>query len=246
MRDSFGSNVQGELGLGAGELGRGFRCRHQTTPALVSTMSGHGTLEVSCGDFSSYAVTREGEFWSWGGNSMGQLGLGHTKNTDVPQVCPWLPKEDCMRIAAGGFHTLLLCAKNRVFSFGQNDKGVLGNGQRGGPECWTTPQLLEPLLGKGVRDIKCGAMHGVALGMHKSGRRRVYTWGWNSHGQLGLSGLSKVETDQSLFLSPLPFSFSHFKTSFFIFASKHLICGLFPIAGRHMHRRKGCGGVIEF
>lgn len=160
---------------------------------LVTTMSGKGAKEVSCGEFSSYAVTREGEFWAWGGNTMGQLGLGHTKNVDVPQVCPWLPKEDCIRIAAGGFHTVLLCARNRVFSFGQNDKGVLGNGQRGGPECWTTPQLLEPLLGKGISDIKCGAFHGVALGLHQqTGRRRVYTWGWNSHGQLGLASLSKV------------------------------------------------------
>jgi alpha-tubulin suppressor-like RCC1 family protein len=180
--------------LGAGELGRGFRCRHQTTPVLVTTMSGKGTKEVSCGEFSSYAVTREGEFWAWGGNTMGQLGLGHTKSVDVPQVCPWLPKEECIRIAAGGFHTVLLCARNRVFSFGQNDKGVLGNGQRGGPECWTTPQLLEPLLGKGISDIKCGTFHGVALGHHQqTGRSRVYTWGWNSHGQLGLAGLSKVE-----------------------------------------------------
>ncbi len=66
-------------------------------------------------------------------------------------------------------------------------------GQRGGPAYWSTPQLLEPLLGKHIINIECGSMHGVALGFNeKSGKRRVYTWGWNSHGQLGLTGVAKV------------------------------------------------------
>lgn len=188
---AFGSNVDGELGLGAGELGRGSRCHHVTEPTLVTTLLSEKVKSIACGSTFSLAVTRGGVLYAWGNNVHGQLALGHTKSVDVPQSSRWLAQERCVQVSAGAFHAVLLCKSGKVFSAGRNNKGLLGTGLRGGPPCWPVPQLVEPLLGKNILSVHCGVAHSAALGMEKRrGRRRVYTWGSNSHGQLGLGGVA--------------------------------------------------------
>ncbi|EKX41235.1 hypothetical protein GUITHDRAFT_142154 [Guillardia theta CCMP2712] len=167
-----GSNLDGELGLGGGELGYRRTCRHQTEPAAIRSLAGKGAVRVSCGGSSSFAVTEERVVFSWGRNDFGQLGLGHQQNVSSPHVMPWLPKgEEC----------------EEVFVVGKNAGGLLGTGIRGGPPAWPVPQLVEPLLDKHVTDIQCGVCHSVAIGRsEKTGRRCLFAWGCNSHGQLGM------------------------------------------------------------
>lgn len=63
----------------------------------------------------------------WGTGSMCELGLGpdaKTKEVKRPRLNPLL--KDIVDIAVGGMHTLALDNKNQLWSWGNNDSGVLG------------------------------------------------------------------------------------------------------------------------
>ncbi|CAK9442181.1 uncharacterized protein LODBEIA_P59240 [Lodderomyces beijingensis] len=70
----------------------------------------------------------------WGTGSMCELGLGpaaSTKEVKRPRLNPYLTEEKLggtrvVDFAVGGMHTLALDGKNRVWSWGTNDSGVLG------------------------------------------------------------------------------------------------------------------------
>ena len=73
-------------------------------------------------------MTEDGEIWTWGGNSHGQLGNGID-----PFGLPELPAEvdslvgiDFKQVACGEKHTLALSADGGVFSWGSDDCGQLG------------------------------------------------------------------------------------------------------------------------
>ncbi|KAJ1479041.1 regulator of chromosome condensation 1/beta-lactamase-inhibitor protein II, partial [Baffinella frigidus] len=188
---SFGSNLNGECGLGNGEIGLERRCRHMTVPTLITTLVDKSIVRITCGAHASFGITTHGALFSWGNNAHGQLVLGHAQSTDCPQKSPWLGQHLCVQVSSGAFHTLLLTHSGKVFSCGRNARGLLGTGLRGGPAMWTTPQLLEPLLGKNVLQVFCGISHSAALGFDQdANQRRLYTWGHNSHGQLGHFGVA--------------------------------------------------------
>ena len=74
------------------------------------------------------------DIFVWGTGSMCELGLGpDSKNKEVkrPRLNPFLTEEKLngtkiVDFAVGGMHTLALDGKNRVWSWGGNDSGVLG------------------------------------------------------------------------------------------------------------------------
>lgn len=84
-------------------------------------------------------------------------------------------------VACGSDHVVLLERQHwRVWSFGQNYRGQLGLGDvvtRG------EPCVVEALDGVAMRMVACGNWHTLAL----SHCGDVYSWGWNTHKQLGHS-----------------------------------------------------------
>ena len=84
-----------------------------------------------------------------------------------------------------------------VVGWGRNDHGQVGTsegeeeeggegGETRGKDKMTLPRLIslpDQLKREGgVKEIRVGAEHNVALSFHG----RVWSWGWNEHGQLGL------------------------------------------------------------
>ena len=65
---ALGRSDYGRLGLGEAEA------EEAVVPTLVSSLS--NCVEVACGTAVSYAVTKEGECYSWGMGTNGQLGTG--------------------------------------------------------------------------------------------------------------------------------------------------------------------------
>lgn len=74
------------------------------------------------------------DIFVWGTGSMCELGLGpaaNTKEVKRPRLNPYLTEEKLgntkiVDFAVGGMHTLALDGKNRIWSWGNNDSGVLG------------------------------------------------------------------------------------------------------------------------
>ena len=67
---ALGRSEYGRLGLGEGSGST----EEAVVPTVLSSLS--NCVEVACGTAVSYAVTKEGECYSWGMGTNGQLGTG--------------------------------------------------------------------------------------------------------------------------------------------------------------------------
>ncbi|TKY56786.1 Ultraviolet-B receptor UVR8 [Spatholobus suberectus] len=84
-------------------------------------------------------------------------------------------------VAAGLWHTVCTSADGDVYAFGGNQFGQLGTGA---DQAQTLPRLVDSpsLENMHAKNISCGARH-TAL-VTEGGK--VFCWGWNKYGQLGL------------------------------------------------------------
>lgn len=142
--------------------------------------------------------------YTFGTGDEGQLGHGNRKNRMEPCLVETLERAtagagvgvnvsanvrqriEVLDVACGRFHTLLLAASGRLYSWGGNLRGQLGHSNF---ESCALPRLVgaECSVGvlKYVKQISCGAYHSVCI----ADPGYVYTWG-ASHA----IGRSKIPT----------------------------------------------------
>ena len=138
-----------------------------------------------------------GDVYGWGLNNYGQLGTGDVLSFDVPSLVPVLRNKNSTIISAGAEHSAVISKEGFVWAWGRNDGGQLGlsdstlssceskglqsncNGPR--PARVLFPSSLSDLWGEQVVDISSMNDHNLAI--TRSGW--TYSWGRNSHGQLG-------------------------------------------------------------
>ena len=101
---------------------------------------------------------------------------------------------DIVKIAQGANHMLALDVRGRVWALGANSYGQLGNGS------WTAsatrPVELANFAGENhvIKDIAAGNQTSAAL----TDDGKLYTWGYNGNGQLGLGHWSYKNTPVSV------------------------------------------------
>ncbi|KAM9385949.1 putative E3 ubiquitin-protein ligase HERC3 isoform 3-T3 [Pholidichthys leucotaenia] len=153
------------------------------TPWRVKYFSDKPVSQVSCGNQHSVVLTEDGEVFTWGQDSRGQLGLGTVGNgNSSPQHVRPLSNIPVVQIAAGGQQSFALSDSGGVFSWGRNNLGQLGLGDA---EDRNTPTSVHSLRMKKVIQISCGMDHTVILTKHGA----VFTFGSGQHGQLGHNSL---------------------------------------------------------
>ncbi len=147
------------------------------------------TLGQQSLSYSSYIVTADGNLYSWGANENGQLGIGNITNQNTPVLVPWPSSIDHWTLVAGGQrHALALGDSDKLFAFGSNDDGELGNGSttaRISPAAITNPSGVTAW-----KAISAGADHSVAI----TSRGEMYAWGGNANGQLGTGNTNPART----------------------------------------------------
>jgi alpha-tubulin suppressor-like RCC1 family protein len=120
-------------------------------------------------------ATPQGLLYAWGRNNFGQIGDGSTTTPrTAPKAIPSVT--GVISLAAGDSHTLALTWDGRVFAWGYNNSGRLGDG--------TTQNQSSPVLVPSLSNvvaIAAGASHSLALTANGS----VYAWGVGTSGQLG-------------------------------------------------------------
>ncbi|XP_063077920.1 probable E3 ubiquitin-protein ligase HERC3 isoform X1 [Engraulis encrasicolus] len=139
--------------------------------------------QVVCGNHHSLALCTDGQLFTWGHNSNGQLGLGKGKpSTLSPQPLNSLAGIPLSQISAGGDHSFALSLSGAVFGWGKNSAGQLGLGNKNDvPE----PVQVTSLNCKKTVHISCGDEHTAVL--TKDGL--VFTCGSGRYGQLGHNSL---------------------------------------------------------
>ncbi|XP_034919072.1 ultraviolet-B receptor UVR8 isoform X4 [Populus alba] len=192
---------------GEGQLGLGSRIRMVSSPhpipcidssygkeraAVLSrggmTSEGQGfrvpgtyVKGIACGGRHSAVITDAGALLTFGWGLYGQCGQGSTDDELSPTCVSSLLGIRIEGVAAGLWHTVCVSADGDLYTFGGNQFGQLGTG---GDQAETLPRLLEApsLENIHAKTISCGARHSTVI----SEDGKVFCWGWNKYGQLGL------------------------------------------------------------
>jgi alpha-tubulin suppressor-like RCC1 family protein len=83
------------------------------------------------------------------------------------------------KVSSGLEHIVILTSNGDLYSFGCGLRGQLGHGDVRSQD---NPILIEALAGIKIIDLACGAFHTIVV----SSFGDVYSFGWNTNGQLGL------------------------------------------------------------
>ena len=167
----WGRNTEGQLGDGT--------TRSKNRPQLIKAIPDK-IIGISAGRLHSLAIPKNGKVYVWGDNEFGQLGDGTTKMRMFPKLIKKIPGK-VIDIAAGDYHSLALLEGGKIYSWGRNYFGQLGDGTT---KERTRPQLIKTIPGKVIR-ISAGTFHSLAL--LESGE--VYVWGSNIYRQLGVNNI---------------------------------------------------------
>ncbi|MCI5604895.1 MAG: hypothetical protein MR413_04525, partial [Clostridia bacterium] len=201
---AWGDNSYGKLGIG--------NTSQTTTPTMVKGLNGVGYLEnidkVAAGNVNSAAIGKDGVVYVWGDNTHGQRGI-ELKGSNYSTVPRYTVKgasagdnpdgalNDFIDITIGSNFISALRKDGNVFSWGNSDNGQTAKG--------LYTEALAPVQAvrgesesntaylKNIINIEAGANHVIAL----SDDNTVYSWGYNSNGQLG-NNTSGTSTNKNI------------------------------------------------
>jgi alpha-tubulin suppressor-like RCC1 family protein len=192
---AWGSNAHGELGNGT--------ATESAVPEYVCA-SGSGescshlkeVTAVSGGNLFALALREDGEVVAWGSNGAGELGGTSSEECaeKTEKTCQKIPKAvsgltEVSAISAGSSFSLALSG-GKVYSWGNNERGQLGDGKEEGPEtcvgeapCSRTPTAIE-----GLSDIG-----GIAAGGSETGEAHSFAYLLSGSGPAPLASLTAEE-----------------------------------------------------
>ncbi|XP_018619035.1 probable E3 ubiquitin-protein ligase HERC1 isoform X2 [Scleropages formosus] len=81
------------------------RARNHNRPQQVPALSGVFIEDIAVGAEHTLALSSTGDVYSWGSNSEGQLGLGHTNHVREPTLVTSLQGKNIHQISAGRCHS---------------------------------------------------------------------------------------------------------------------------------------------
>ena len=179
---TWGENASGQLGDGT--------ISNKSTPVDITEKftldEDEKVVDVSLGYVHMGALTSKGRLFTWGNNTYGQLGNG-TNNlqinpTEITSYLNLNSSETLISVRLGGYHTMVVTSDDRVFTWGNNTKGQLGN------ETFTNTNSPVDITDKfilGLNEHIVLSSSGYRYSIAVTSEGRVFSWGENLNGQLG-------------------------------------------------------------
>ena len=169
---SWGHNLNGQLGNGTSGAGT-----DTNTPAQIS--SSINWLAIKSRNQHNAALSSDGKIYTWGFNSMGQLGDDTTTNQSSPaEIVPQTgSNSDWSLLGAGNFNTYAVKPDGSIWGWGSNEWGQLGYAS---PTQELTPAELTD-RGDAWISIAGGSANGFALRSDGT----LWGWGFNGGGNVG-------------------------------------------------------------
>mmetsp|Transcript_3645 Transcript_3645/g.6025 ORF Transcript_3645/g.6025 Transcript_3645/m.6025 type:complete len:484 (+) Transcript_3645:2-1453(+) len=183
---AFGSNRSMELGgrKEVAQIASAQRMKSVRDVHVVQVSSANSTS----GQSHTLVLGNNGEVHTFGASNCGALGQGPDVRQSAPLLLRFSAQVPVKMVAAGARHSLLLTDSGRLFAMGDNTHGQLGMESRLHGSFVDTPRSVEGPLGDEEVQVKLIAA-GDSFTMAVTEEDRLYTWGANANGQLGLGKL---------------------------------------------------------
>lgn len=195
----WGGNDWGQLGYGSpGSPG------HSSVPAMINSggpnriPNNYSATKLSTGGSRSRTmcvITTEKRAYCWGQARFGQLGVGPVAGDKYSLATRVKGLEDVVDISQDGYwwtkdpnyvtHTCAIANAGRVYCWGGAGLGQSGSPGGGNPKKNIEPKEVHGLPGVALQ-VEVGIAHSCAL-VNVGGTKRVYCWGSNEFGQLGVN-----------------------------------------------------------
>ena len=114
-------------GNGAGQLGDGTNT-NKSSPAILNLPDGAKPKLIATGEFHSLVSGTNGKLYAWGYNVDGELGDGTTSSTNIPITVNFPESVIPVSISAKGEHSLVIGSDGKLYAWGYNGGGALGDG----------------------------------------------------------------------------------------------------------------------
>ena len=211
-----------------GQLGDGTEIQRNSPIEITNSFNlapEDKVIKIVLGDSRTSAITSTGRVFIWGYNNMGEIGDGTIINKNIPteitNMFNLLINEKIVQVSLGGTHSSALSSFGRVFMWGNNDYGQLGDG--------TTTNRTVPAEIKNMFDlpideeiirISLGNNHSSAI----TSKGRLFIWGSNLTGELSdqlseyevlpvdITSIFNLENEDSILHSSLSWAFSSILT----------------------------------
>lgn len=165
----------------SGELGNGFNASAAYRSSPTSILGGFTDwIQLSC-TYATLGLRANGSLWSWGRNQYGQIGDGTVTYRSSP-VSVLGGFTDWTQVSTGARHSLAIRANGTAWAWGQSSSGQLGIGLTGGYNKSSPVSVVG-----GFTDwAQVAGGSNFSLGIRANGT--LWSWGYNSYGQLGNNG----------------------------------------------------------
>lgn len=117
LDSSFTAGFAGQLGLN--------HTIDVVKPQSIDIFRGISIAKVACGGHHTLFLTADNQLFACGGNSHGQLGLGHTQNIHAPQRIEAFVNKRILDFDCARHHSIVLTADKEVYTFGNNEYGEM-------------------------------------------------------------------------------------------------------------------------
>ncbi|WP_284641837.1 RCC1 domain-containing protein [Paenibacillus silviterrae] len=163
-----------------------------TTPTKVPGLP--TITAIAASQSTAYAIGSDKKLYAWGNGPFGELGYGSVSESATPIIVKDQTDSeltDIIQVAAGSNHALALRSDGKVFAWGANYSGQLGDGT-------TNSANLAAEVFNGMTWISADSTSPRSFAY---GGGKLYGWGSNGNGELGLGNTDNRNVPTEI---PLP------------------------------------------
>lgn len=175
----FGYGLEGQMGNGS--------FSNSSRPVAVSmtgSLSGKTFQQLSVGYGHACAITNDNLVYCWGYNNEGQTGSLNLNDQNRPVLVNngLLSGKKVLSVMAGYEHSCVLTDENKIYCWGRNNYGQLGNGNFLNSLTPVELDMSGVLSGKTIKQL---SSYGSNSNCVLTTEGLVYCWGSNTDSQLG-------------------------------------------------------------